>query len=192
MLRDVFASQRSAILDWWYQSLLETYPAHTARFLRREQNQFANPAGHILRAGLEAVLDEMLGDADWSRLEALLEDMIKLRALQDFTPSQAVSFVFMSKPAVRSLADANGAPVLDASVARELEATVDQLAMAAFDVYMKCRERVYEVRYNQLKKMNYTLLERANRMYGAPREQDDETGAADEASASQKDTGGET
>ena len=28
---------------------------------------------------------------------------------------------------------------------------------------MGCREKVYEVRYNQLKKLNHVMLERANR-----------------------------
>ena len=41
---------------------------------------------------------------------------------------------------------------------------VDALLLVGFDVYMRCREKVYEVRYDQLKKLNHVMLERANRM----------------------------
>ena len=96
-------------------------------------------------------------------MEPPLEGLLKLRALQDFKPSQAMAFIFTAKTLLREELDFE--PI--APEWKTLDGRVDALAMVSFDVYMRCRERVYEVRYNQLKKLNHVMLERANR--GMPR-----------------------
>ncbi len=46
----------------------------------------------------------------------------------------------------------------------ELESRIDALALIAFDIYMKCREKIYELKANEVKNMTFRLLQRANLM----------------------------
>lgn len=42
------------------------------------------------------------------------------------------------------------------------DSMIDNLALLSFDIYMKCREKIYELKVNELKNMTYGLLKRAN------------------------------
>ena len=134
---------REAILDEWLAATLATYPAQTARVLRELHDPFRNPVGHTLREGLRAVLDALLDAGD---LRAALDPVIRIRAVQDFTPSQAVGFVFALKP------------ILGAG----FEERVDRAALAAFDVFMECRETLYQAKANEARR-RYGALERTGR-----------------------------
>jgi hypothetical protein len=163
MLDRTLSDRRATLVERWLRVVLDTYSEEAARSMRREVDQFANPAGHLMTTGIAALFDELIAGAREEQAAPILEEMLKLRALQDFAPSKAVGFVGAVKQVLRTEPDMS----LTAAQWDDLNARVDRLQMCAFEVYMRCRERVYEVRYNQLKKMNYTMLERANRMFGA-------------------------
>ena len=163
MLDRALSDKRTTIVERWLRVVLSTYSEDATRSMRRQSDRFANPAGHLIIAGIGALFDELAAGARPDRVAGILEDMLKLRAVQDFSPSQAVGFVGAIKKVVHTEPGMN----LTAEQWAELDERVDRLQLSAFDVYMRCRERVYEVRYNQLKKMNYTLLERANRVFAA-------------------------
>jgi hypothetical protein len=163
MLESLLAKRRVALEKRWLDAVLDTYPAEAARSMKRQQDRFANPAGHLVSDGIPILCDALQHGVVRENVEPPLEKILKLRALQDFTPSQAVQFLFVVKRLARETLAADVAAVDAAAVWDAFDTRVDALALVAFDVYMRCRERVYEVRYNQLKKMNYTMLERANR-----------------------------
>jgi hypothetical protein len=41
-----------------------------------------------------------------------------------------------------------------------LESRIDQLANASFDIFMKCREKLYEIRANELRNWTYRALQK--------------------------------
>jgi hypothetical protein len=88
--------------------------------------------------------------------------MVKVRAIQDFRPSEAVAFAFGLKDIIREeLGDAWGKKELH----NELTAfnrRIDALALLVFDAYVKSREKVYELRVNEVKNRVSRLLKRAN------------------------------
>lgn len=127
-----------AIAEQWFARTVESYPSLTAHFLTGEEDQFRNPVGHALRGSLAALLQQLLGDMDQARIEAALDDIVRIRAVQDFPPSQAVEFVFLLKPLLRELSPGQDAAGLDARI--------DQLALMAFDKYMQCREQIAQIR----------------------------------------------
>jgi hypothetical protein len=45
---------------------------------------------------------------------------------------------------------------------RSFETQLDNLALLAFDVYMKCRERIFDLRVNEIKTLTFRLLKRAD------------------------------
>ena len=132
------------IVERWFARTAEAYPALTTQFLSAEPDRFRNPVGHALRENLGALTGELFGAMDAGKIAAALDGILRIRAVQDFTPSQAVGFMFLLKPIVRELAAGD-----DPSA---LERRIDQLALAAFDVYMQCREQLSEIRVNEVKR----------------------------------------
>jgi len=116
------------------------------------------------------------GDDVVGRLDAggaagdFLDDLVRLRAVQDFTPAQALAFLFSLKKIIRDeLREANhDAPHEELF---EFEARIDRLALSAFEIYARCREQLFEIRMNQMRRDNHVLIERFNRMTSSDSEQ---------------------
>jgi hypothetical protein len=153
---DIAALQgrKDAIAAAWLTRTVLTYPEQTAAFLRGEPDPFRNPVGHTLAASLPVVVDELLGGMDPGRLTAALEPIVKIRAVQDFTPRQAVGFVFLLRPLVW---EALGEQDARAPGDRGIEARIDEVALMAFDLYMGCRERIHEIRAGEARRMAAAL-----------------------------------
>lgn len=154
----LLAASRSAVLQRWFQLIVDSYPAGVARFLATEPDRFANPVGRTIRERCADLLDGLLaGQADQELIPAL-DDIVRIRAVQDFAPSQAVGFVFLLKRALRE-ETGERSPELGREVAA-LENRVDALACLAFDIYVSCREKIYEIKANELRNRTFKLLER--------------------------------
>jgi hypothetical protein len=73
-----------------------------------------------------------------------VEEIVRLRAVQDCSATDAVSFVFALRQIVREHhAEAEFA---------DMERRIDQLALLTFDQYTKCREDLALVRINEAKR----------------------------------------
>ena len=82
--------------------------------------------------------------------------------MQDFSPSQAVSFLFLLKKVVREELKKELQRNQFHDELHSLESEIDTLALLAFDVYMKCREKIYELKTNETRNKMFRLLQRAN------------------------------
>lgn len=134
-------STREAILNNWFESVLETYGAETAPFLAREHDAFRNPVGQTLKKNLEVLLQEFLGDMDSSILGPAMAAVIRLRAVQSRAASQALGFIFRLRTIVpEHLPEMEG---------ESLNQRVDGLAMLAFQEYVACREQLAEIRLKE-------------------------------------------
>ena len=111
--------------------------AQTVRLLLREKDAFRNPVGHALRKELPVLTAELLGEMDQARVSAALESIVRIRAVQNFSASESVGFVFLLKGILRERW--KGREEERAAV----EARIDAAALMAFDLYMKCREKIY-------------------------------------------------
>lgn len=166
----VLKDRKAEILARWRELALAVYPQDTVRFLKRERDRFQNPVGHATSDALSTLLDGLLEDWPAGRFDAALDGIVRIRAVQDLAPSRALEFVFLLKRAIREQASATTPAVL-----AELDAAVDRLALYAFDSYMRCRERVYELRAGEMRRRTAKLLERVERSFGAPEEIDEST-----------------
>lgn len=161
-LEKLLAQKKSAILTQWFAMVAETYPADTAHFLQSRKDSFANPVGSTIRKGLNSVYDELLKGLDHDALAVVLDPIVRIRAVQDFTPSQATSFIFFLKQAIRNHLEAElGDLRLSAELLR-FESRIDDLSLIAFNIYMQCREKIYELKANEIKKRTFSALKRAN------------------------------
>ena len=169
-------SEKSALVTKWFEVVAGTYPPETARLLKKESNQFANPVGHTIFRGLSDLFERFLGGAPRDSLATSLDGIIRIRAIQDFTPSQAVVFVFLLKKVVADRLER--VERFSAADLLAFYAKVDDLALLAFDIYMQCREKLYEVRVNEVKNRTYRLLQRAN-LLGELSDKEPEPGQGD-------------
>ena len=127
------ANSREAIAGKWLECIMCTYPAESARFIAAEQDRFRNPVGHTFAAATAIIVDELVGDMNVSRVLAALDSMVKIRAVQSFTPGSALAFIFELKKIVR---ESNAETPFELLCER-----IDEMALIAFDLYVKCREQ---------------------------------------------------
>jgi len=146
-------NQSAAIAERWLTTALAAYPDDSAAAFRRQRDRFANPVGHALRQGTRAAVETLLEGRPSDEVCSHLSEIIKIRAVQELSPSQAIGFVFALKDAVRAeLGDDTVGPVASSELA-ELDRRIDEVALAAFDVYMRYRGQVYEVRISEIKRI---------------------------------------
>jgi hypothetical protein len=160
-LKSLLAERKAAIVKDWFSKIIDTYPADTAKFLHYQKDPFANPVGATVKKGLEEIFDHMLSGIDVVTASAIMDPMIRIRAIQNFSPSQAVSFLFSLKPIIRQQIKKQQ---VDASMTEDLAAfedDVDKLGLMAFDVYMKCREKLYEIQANEIRNRTFKAFKRA-------------------------------
>ena len=160
-LKNLLNQKRSAILKRWFDLILESYPAETAQFFKNKKNRFSNPVGYTISQGVDSLFDEILQGIDTEKVSLFLDNIIRVRAIQDFTPSKAVSFIFLLKKVLREELDREIQENSNAEELRTIESRIDDLALLAFDIFMKCREKIYELKAMQLNNQTYTLLKKA-------------------------------
>jgi hypothetical protein len=161
-LKDLLHSKRATIAKRWLDKTLETYAPDAAAFFGKQKDPFANPVGQALRTGTRVMVDCLLDGIDAEKICGCLEEIVKIRSIQDFTPAQAVSFVFSLRQIVREeLGQELGSDRL--GELEEFDSRIDQLALFAFDIYAKCRERLYDIRVDEVKRSVSGLIRRLNR-----------------------------
>lgn len=144
---------------------METYPPGSSGVFENSEDRFQNPVGFTIRNEMEHVYNELAGKMDMNRLNNALENIIKIRAVQDFAPSEAISFVFLLKKAIMEEITKDGfegtssmkpgggnkeTETLEGLL--QLEERIDRIALLSFDIYMKCREKVHEIRLKEIKR----------------------------------------
>lgn len=154
---------RDAIIQRWLEGILATYPPDSSALFRDQKDSFANPVGRSLRVGTHGVFDALFQTADAETVREYLHEIIKIRAVQQLSASQAVSFVFQLKEAIRAeLGESIGDPRVSAELV-ELEGKIDRVALTAFDVFVQCREQICELRVNEAKRRVSWVVDKLNK-----------------------------
>lgn len=160
-IENLLEQRKAIIIKKWFDLVVQTYPADTSKFLKAQKDPFANPVGQTVLRGLEALFGILLKGPDDETIVSFLDPIIRIRAVQNFSPSQAVSFIFSLKQVIR---DSLKKELQDGSLAIDLlnlETMIDELSLTAFDIYMECREKIYELRANEVKSKTLAAFKRA-------------------------------
>lgn len=179
-LYNLLSEKKSAILNRWYDAVLDTYPSDTSGFLKGQKNPFLNPVGSTIFQGIENLFEELLcennspipslvkgseGGLSGERASLFLDNIIRIRAVQEFTPSQSVAFVLLLKNAIREELKSE---LVERQLLEELlffESKIDDMALLSFDIYMKCREKLFQLKVNELQSWTFRKLQRADEIY---------------------------
>ncbi len=134
------------ITKQWLQRTLLAYPPQSLAFFLHEKDKFRNPVGHAFAEQLPAIVEELMGGMDRARLSNAIETIVRIRAIQDFAPGRAIAFLFELKSVLR-----------EGFMGREedrivVEERIDEAVLLAFDLYMACREKIYEVKAEEAKR----------------------------------------
>lgn len=165
MLERLLQERKAAILNGWMERILSTYPKDSTRFMSRKGDPFGNPIGSTYQNQTEAIVAQLCGDRDQETMDAALLEMVKVRAVQQFTPSEALGFILALREVLRGVfSDEELADKDLAKGIKGLEAEVERLLFKAFDQFASLRERMMEIRVREIRGQTAKLVERMNRM----------------------------
>jgi len=153
--------KKKDILTKWFEITINTYPEETSKIFNRSKNKFDNPVGVATYECLESVIDMLYENMELpdnqplndELIERALDSVIRIRAVQDFSASRAVGFVFELKDIIRQIARDN--------LTNSFDRKVDQIALAAFNRFLKCRENIFLLKALEAKKRTYSAFERS-------------------------------
>jgi hypothetical protein len=169
-LKNLLLQKRSPIVKKWCDVILCTYPEQSRTFLKKQKDRFANPVGRTIFEGIESIYDELLQEADADKISLFLDNIVRVRAVQDFSPSQAVGFVFGLKKVIREELKSE---ILKEGISEEwtaFESRIDGLALLCFDIYTACRQKISDIRVDEVRRRSSKLLKMAGLLYEVPEE----------------------
>jgi hypothetical protein len=160
---------KPTVVERWYDLLLESYPPETVTLWKSKQDKFTSPVGATFSKALRTLVDEVVAWRDASALTAPLEDIVRIRAVQEMAPGKALAFILGFKKLLRELFAED---ITREDLVQELamyDARIDNLALLAFDVYTKNREKLFEMRVTEFKNAYHMVFRKAGIVCDTPR-----------------------
>lgn len=150
-LEEFLERNKKSILNKWLTLILEDYPPETRRSWKIPRDPFANPIGSAFSRGTEGMWEGLRKGLEPKDLAAFLDPMIHIRAIQDFSPSQAIGFVWGLKKIIREELKRDGGRGIPQEELWEMENRIDALGLMALDQYVLCRGKIYEIQLKELR-----------------------------------------
>jgi hypothetical protein len=156
--------RKEAMTARWIETVHGTYPFDTIGFLRTRKDRFANPVGYRTEEAARRLMDVLFSESpDEEALRGAVDEIIRVRAIQDFSPEMAVGIFFALKDIVRDVVSGSGqgAEVLPALLA--LESRIDAVALLAFGAYARCRETLHLLKVDEFKRQYAQIVRLAEK-----------------------------
>lgn len=150
-LKNLLSKKKGALVAKWFDRVLDTYPLEVQGLFRQQGDRFANPVGSTILENLDGLFGELLGKGDFARIRSLLDGILRIRAIQNFSPSQAVVFLPLLKGVLK---EEIGDEVRQNRLLEEwleVESRIDDFLLLAFDIYMECREKIHRLKTQELR-----------------------------------------
>jgi len=163
-LIEAMAARSEELAQKWADLVLGTYPAETQAVWRKNRDQFTNPVGHSILAATSELIPLLLTWNDAEAVARSLDTLVKIRAVQDLSPGQALSFVFLLKKLLRQEFTAELSTKGELEELLRFETRVDNLAIIAFDLYVAARDQIARMRVEEVKRAHTNIVRRANLM----------------------------
>ncbi|PID78092.1 MAG: hypothetical protein CSB21_02190 [Deltaproteobacteria bacterium] len=150
-------SMMEKIASRWFDAVLASYPVDKNRFLAGKEDPFMNPVGVNIKESVKKILKEILKKKpDNEKLSKLIDPVMRIAAVQEFGPARATAFIFSLKQIFREELKnkiENFYGELD-----EFSKKLDVLALIGFENYMKCREKIFELKARHVKERTLNIL----------------------------------
>ena len=156
-LAEAFRNYEDKIVDQWVDYTLSSYKSSV--FFKKSPDKFANPVGGNTREALGTLFKLLAKNADPKEFAAPLDQIMRIRSIQEFTASEAVGPIHAVKHITRELLEKDSERKHLISELYDFEFSVDLAVLSAFDLYMQCREQLYLVRIKEIKTGTHILTD---------------------------------
>jgi len=160
-LSALLEKKREAILEKWFARIIGTYPDVTSKFLAKQKDRFRNPVGYAITQSIGPIYDQVASAMDADQLLEALDGIVRIRSVQDFTPTEAIGFVFQLKAVIRAEIGDRIRRLERWDQLAELESRIDRVALLAFEKYTECRENLHQIRNREVDSRAARVLGRA-------------------------------
>ncbi len=151
-LKDLVIEKRTIILQRWLDRLLEAYPPDSQRFFRGNKSPYSNPVGFTLRKGMEGIIDQVLQPLSEEDARAILEPVMKVRAVENLPPSRGIDFILALREVLSKIVRQENKKDLLGQEWRDLNSRISRLALLGMNLYSECREKVNQLRIKEWEK----------------------------------------
>ena len=167
-LKDLLAEKQDEIAEKWVQAVNGTYPFGTVGFLRTKSDPFINPVGQRNKETARAFVASFLdNEPDADELSKVIDEFIRVRAVQDFSPEDAAGIIMALKPIIsETLGSRLNAYVKEHGLKEYqlLEGHIDALALLAFGAYARCQNKMADMRVDEFKRRHSQIIRQAERL----------------------------
>lgn len=165
--QELLEKRGDSIREGCLRAALAPFSKEAARFYGSEGDGFRNPVGRTMADGVRALAGWLVAGGDEEAMRGALREMVRVFAVQDFPPSKALGFIFSIRDILKREGECDAGSIPSGAESAVLDGRIEDLALLAFDLYLECREKIYQIRTNEMKASTFKLLERAQRRQGA-------------------------
>ncbi|MGA2263116.1 MAG: RsbRD N-terminal domain-containing protein [Acidobacteriota bacterium] len=155
-LMTALAAHKSSVINKWLERTFQAYLESTNRFFPHEKDPFCSPVDRTLREGLSSLFLGLTRGLNVAALAPDLYGIVRIGAVHDMSASQAVGFVFILKHVIREELETDAKCISQWTT--DLDARIDEMALLAFDIFMRVRQQICEMRVSEVRRMT-SLLE---------------------------------
>ncbi|MDY6820717.1 MAG: hypothetical protein SVN78_03725 [Deferribacterota bacterium] len=159
--REYFLDKKNKILDDWFNHLISHYDDNKLDYLEKERDPFLNPVKYIFKSALGSIFSYIFEDEELDLVSQDIEKLIKLLALNGPKASEVLGLFVFFKQHINALFMSSFSLEEKIDEYNEITNIFDNLLLKIFDMYVQCREKIYEIRVNEIKRMTFPLLERS-------------------------------
>lgn len=144
--------QAGLILSRWQKAAMSPYEQSVLKGASGTQERFADPMSYLMLENTAKIWQWLLQTHEDLDPVQFLEEICRLKAVQEPRPSKALSFIFALKQIIREelgYPNENGAEMI-----KDLEQRIDELALVAFDIYAEYRAKIYQLKIAEFQRMS--------------------------------------
>jgi len=152
LLAELLSHNKDAFVTQWLEAAVEPYSENTRRFFLSEKDPFRNPVGQSLRVGLPLLLEAILDGRELREVAPALDTILRIRAIQDFSATEAVSFILSLKEIFRHALYPGGERDASGDRLSAVDTRIEEMARLAHQVFMQCREQIGAIQSNEVRR----------------------------------------
>ena len=101
-LEKQFKDKQQKLVKKWVDEVIGSYPEDSAQFFKNTKDPFANPVGNTVKRSIDLLYTEVVREKmNPEAVKEAMDPIIRLRAVQEFTPAGAMSFILAIKQIIR-------------------------------------------------------------------------------------------
>ena len=156
--------EKQQLINKWIQRAMAVYPTESLTVLSRNKDPFANPMPHLISKGVTELFEQFLKGIDEKTIEPILDGIVRLKAVQALSPSRALAFIFDLKDILADFFKDQRSDPKCMEFLLKSGKDVDRIASVAFDIYVGCRESLFEIKTNEIRNQTHMLIRRVSEM----------------------------